>query len=92
VILKLVVVPLLFVITGLVLLGIAMLAPARAEARPTPPPPVIVTPARPASERIRGLERMSRGSDAVTALRQALEDPDPQVAAVAAILLRDCGT
>ena len=82
-------IPLLFVITGLALLGIAMLAPVRAEALPVRRQPPIASPAPSASERIRDLERASRGSDAVVILLRALGDPDSQVAAVAAILLRD---
>ena len=82
---KLVLVPLLFVIIGLVLLGIAMLAPGRDESkrvsRQTAP-----------FERIRELERLARGPAAMHALRGALADPDPRVSAVAAILLRDCKT
>ena len=84
-IVKLALVPLLFVIAGLVLLGIAMLAPVRPEAP-------IVSAVLPASERIRDLERASRGPNAAASLRFALNDPDPQVSAVAAILLRDFDT
>ena len=84
-IVKLVLIPLAFVIIGLVLLGIAMLSPARDESkrvsRQTAP-----------FERIRELERLARGPSPVHALRGALADPDPRVSAVAAILLRDFKT
>jgi hypothetical protein len=85
VIVKIVFVPSLFVIIGLVLLGIAMLGPARREKEQVSRLPA-------ASERIRELERLARGPTAVHALRGALADPDPRVCAVAAILLRDCKT
>lgn len=91
-ILKLVLVPSLFVIAGLVLLGIAMLAPPRATVRAVSRQPAILSSAPPASERIREIERVARGRNAVAKLRDALDDPDPQVSAVAAILLRDCKT
>ena len=91
-ILKLVIVPSLFVIAGLVLLGIAMLAPERSKPVPVSEQPTFYAAASPASERIRELERVSRGPDATEVLRRALDDPDPQVSAVAAILLRDCRT
>lgn len=83
-ILKEALIPSTFVIVGLVLLGIAMLAPPRVE--------VTVRASRqpPASERIREIERLARGPNADTVLRDALDDPDSGVAAVAAILLRDC--
>jgi hypothetical protein len=63
----------LLVLLGLGLLAFALLAPAREG--PT--------------ERIRWLERMARTPRGARAVRLALEDPDPQVAAVAAVLLRD---
>jgi len=82
---KLLFIPFVFVVVGLVLLGIAMLGPVRRESeqvsrRPAP------------FERIRELERLGRGPSAVHELRGALADPDPRVSAVAAILLRDCKT
>lgn len=82
-IVKLLFIPTLFVIIGLALLGIAMLAPSRRE-----PERVSRLPAP--SERIRELERLARSPSAERALRGALADPDPRVCAVAAILLRDC--
>jgi len=82
---KLVLVPLLFVVIGLVLLGIAMLSPVRDESKQVSRLPAPF-------ERIRELERLGRGPTAVHALRGALADPDPRVSAVAAILLRDCKT
>ncbi|MGA3038479.1 MAG: hypothetical protein ABSE64_13455 [Vulcanimicrobiaceae bacterium] len=84
-IVKLVFIPLLFVIIGLVLLGVAMLSPARDESKQVSRLPAPF-------ERIRELERLQRGPGAVHALRGALSDPDPRVSAVAAILLRDCKT
>jgi hypothetical protein len=74
---KALIVPSLLLLAGLVLLAIAMLAP-----------PARKRTAVPASERVRGLERAA-SQGGVRALRRALRDPDPQVAAVAAILLRD---
>ena len=71
---KLLLLPSLFFILGLALLAFAMLSPARGEA---------------ASERIRWLERVARTPRGIRAVKGALDDPDPQVAAVAAILLRD---
>ena len=92
-ILKLVIVPSLFVIAGLVLLGIAMLAPERSKPVPVSRQPTpFYAAAPPASERIRVLERVSRGPDAAEVLRRAVDDPDPQVSAVASILLRDYET
>ena len=75
---KLVLVPSLLLVAGLALLAVAMLAPAARDRVAVPP-----------SERIRGLERAARGWAGSFALRRALHDPDPQVAAVAAILLGD---
>ena len=77
-ILKLVLVPSLLLVAGLALVALAMLAPPARER-------AIV----PASERVRGLERLAMSRGAKHKLRRALRDPDPQVAAVAAILLRD---
>jgi hypothetical protein len=91
-ILKLIFIPTLFVIVGLVMLGIAMLAPARVEAKQVSNPPHRVHAGPPPSERIRALERLTRGPASIAALQGALADPDPQVSAVAAILLRDCAT
>lgn len=72
-ILKALLVPSLLLIAGLVLLALAILAPARADT----------------VERIRALEALvAGGGDAVGALRAALEGPEPEVAAVAAIHLR----
>jgi hypothetical protein len=90
-ILKDALIPSMFVIVGLVLLGIAMLAPSRIDlGAKASRQAQIVVPSPPASERIREIERLARGPNAVTILRTALDDPDSQVAAVAAILLRDC--
>ncbi|MGH7716226.1 MAG: hypothetical protein ACREML_09555 [Vulcanimicrobiaceae bacterium] len=82
-IVKLLFIPTLFVIIGLALLGIAMLAPSRRE------PEQVSRPPSP-TERIRELERLARSPSTARVLRGALGDPDPQVCAVAAILLRDC--
>lgn len=71
-------VPSLLLVMGLALLAVAMLAPPARE-RVAPPP----------SERVRGLEAIASAPRGKRALRRALHDPDPQVAAVAAILLRD---
>jgi hypothetical protein len=76
--LKLVLVPSLLLVAGLALLAVAMLAPAAQD-----------RVAVPASERIRELERAAQGWAGRFALRRAMNDPDPQVAAVAAILLGD---
>lgn len=72
--LKLLLVPALLFLIGLLLLAFAMLAPVRESAW----------------ERIRRLEDMARTPHGLRAAEGALDDPDPQVAAVAAILLRDC--
>ena len=77
-ILKLVLVPSLLLVAGLALVALAMLAPPARE-----------RVAVPASERVRGLERVATRWGGKHKLRRALRDPDPQVAAVAAILLRD---
>ncbi|MGH7662596.1 MAG: hypothetical protein ACRENA_16970 [Vulcanimicrobiaceae bacterium] len=77
-IVKLVLVPSLLLMAGLALLAVAMLASPAQDCVTVPP-----------SERIRGLERAARGWAGVIALRRALRDPDPEVAAVAAILLGD---
>ena len=66
-------IPLLFFILGISLLAFAMLAPVREGA----------------CERIRRLEQLARTAHGLRAAEGALNDPDPQVAAVAAILLRD---
>lgn len=91
-ILKLIVVPSLFVIAGLVLLGIAMLAPARVEARAESRQPAKFSSASQTSERIRAIERLAREPNGIGKLHDALDDPDPQVSAVAAVLLRDYKT
>ena len=70
--------PSFLLVAGVVLLGFAMLAPP-ARKRVTVP----------ASERVRGLERVATTPAGTQELRRALDDPDPQIAAVAAILLRD---
>lgn len=77
-ILKLVLLPSLLFVTGLALVLVAMLAPPARERASVP-----------ASERVRGLERLALRRGGKYMLRRALRDPDPQVAAVAAILLRD---
>ena len=77
-IVKLVLVPSLLLVAGLALLAVAMLAPPAHDRVAVPP-----------SERIRGLERAARGWAGRILLRRALRDPDPQVAAVAEILLGD---
>lgn len=77
-ILKLVLVPSLLLAMGLVLVALAMLAPPARERI-----------AVPASARVRGLERLATRRGAKNKLRRALRDPDPLVAEVAAILLRD---
>lgn len=71
--LKLLLLPSFLFVLGLALLAIAMLAPVRETA----------------CERIRRLEKMVRTPQGVRAAQGALDDPDPQVAAVAAILLQD---
>jgi len=82
-ILKIALLPSLLLACGLVLLAIAMFAP-----RPLQPRDRIELPP---SERVRGLERLAADPrrKSTCALRRALDDPDPQVAAVAAILLGD---
>ena len=82
-ILKLVLIPSLFLIAGLVLLGFAMLAPdERVHVRPR-------MPDQQPSDRIRRLEVLAQTPAGLDDVRDALDDPDPQVAAVAAVLLRD---
>lgn len=76
--LKTLLLPSFLLFAGLVLLGFAMLAPPARKR--------VVVPAR---ERVRGLERVASTPAGARELRRALDDPDPQVAAVAAILLRD---
>jgi hypothetical protein len=66
-------IPLSFFVVGVALLLLAMTAPAREGA----------------CDRIRRLEELARTSQGLRAAQGALHDPDPRVAAVAAILLRD---
>lgn len=76
---KALLVPSLLLIAGLVLLALAILAPARDE------PAAVRTPV----ERVRALEALvAGGGDAMDALLAALDEPEPEVAAVAAVHLR----
>jgi hypothetical protein len=75
-IMQMLLVPSLLLIVGLALVACAILAPARElDVR----------------SRIRTLERLPQGPAAATALVRALDDPSVEVAAVAAVLLRDAG-
>ena len=95
-IVKMVLLPSLLLIAGLALVAFAMLAPAREEAPVVSPRlrATVQATARtraalePAAERIRALELIARSGNRER-LIAALDDPDPAVAGVAAILLRD---
>lgn len=69
-------VPSLLLFVGLALVACAILAPQHEPDE---------------RSRIRSLERLSQSSASATTLARALDDPSVEVAAVAAVLLRDAG-